>query len=448
MKFEELVQNCVSNIVELCCNSIEEKQEFSDIVLKTQEEVNSLGIKVLEWIIDSIEKNFDAYRDKHKIVVRNKNKIRHLLTPLGVIKINHTLYFDKERENYFFAVDEILKLEKRSRIDQVVKSQLVSAATQSSFGKAASMNGNISRQSVFNLIKKLRNIEAPIKTTMAQSKVPNVYVEADEDHIHLTSGNAAEVKLIYVHEGYDAQTPGRVKLKNPRYFASTCDDADTIWNDVAEYVSSSYGTFGDKVHLSGDGANWIRQGLRAMPLSMYHADRFHINKALIIVSRGNKRMLSEIRQCVYSGDDKRFLDILQKRYVNDKMSKLIYDNVAYLWRNMDYISTEHRCCAEGHVSHVLSARMSSRPMGWSIEGAERIARLRCFMFNGGNFLSLIKNQSQVQLEEDRKATEIQTKRYNIVERAIHNRYYVKSGNICSGLRELLDSDKSFNYKFI
>ncbi|NLM63595.1 MAG: ISLre2 family transposase, partial [Mollicutes bacterium] len=36
------------------------------------------------------------------------------------------------------------------------------------------------------------------------------------------------------------------------------------------------------------------------------------------------------------------------------------------------------CSAEGHVSHVLSERMSSRPLGWSRQGAEQMARLRAF----------------------------------------------------------------------
>nr|WP_294575870.1 UPF0236 family protein [uncultured Anaerostipes sp.] len=36
------------------------------------------------------------------------------------------------------------------------------------------------------------------------------------------------------------------------------------------------------------------------------------------------------------------------------------------------------CNAEGHVSHVLSARMSSRPMGWSRTGADKMACVRAY----------------------------------------------------------------------
>ncbi len=36
------------------------------------------------------------------------------------------------------------------------------------------------------------------------------------------------------------------------------------------------------------------------------------------------------------------------------------------------------CSAEGHVSHVLESRMTSRPMGWSKRGAGQMGRLRAY----------------------------------------------------------------------
>lgn len=41
------------------------------------------------------------------------------------------------------------------------------------------------------------------------------------------------------------------------------------------------------------------------------------------------------------------------------------------------------CSAEGHVSHILSERLSSRPMGWSQTGADRMSKLRCYERNHG-----------------------------------------------------------------
>ena len=49
---------------------------------------------------------------------------------------------------------------------------------------------------------------------------------------------------------------------------------------------------------------------------------------------------------------------------------------------------------EGHVSHVLSSRMSSRPMGWSEQGARKMAQLRAYYFNGGDMLELVRYQKK------------------------------------------------------
>ena len=53
------------------------------------------------------------------------------------------------------------------------------------------------------------------------------------------------------------------------------------------------------------------------------------------------------------------------------------------------------CSAEGHVSHVLSARMSSRPLGWSKVGTDKMSRLRIYNANGGDMLELVRYQKRI-----------------------------------------------------
>ena len=52
------------------------------------------------------------------------------------------------------------------------------------------------------------------------------------------------------------------------------------------------------------------------------------------------------------------------------------------------------CSAEGHVSHILSSRMSSRPMGWSVKGASKMAQMRAYYVNGGDMLELVRYQKR------------------------------------------------------
>lgn len=46
------------------------------------------------------------------------------------------------------------------------------------------------------------------------------------------------------------------------------------------------------------------------------------------------------------------------------------------------------------IVHVLASRMSSRPMGWSICGAEKMARLRAYHLNGEDMLELVRYQER------------------------------------------------------
>ena len=47
---------------------------------------------------------------------------------------------------------------------------------------------------------------------------------------------------------------------------------------------------------------------------------------------------------------------------------------------------------ESHVSHILSDRMSSRPMGWSKEVMSKMAQLRAYYYNHGDMLELVRYQ--------------------------------------------------------
>ena len=59
------------------------------------------------------------------------------------------------------------------------------------------------------------------------------------------------------------------------------------------------------------------------------------------------------------------------------------------------------CSAESHVSHVLSDRLSSRPMGWSQTGAARMSKLRCYERNHGRekIINLVRYSREQQKSE-------------------------------------------------
>ena len=105
-----------------------------------------------------------------------------------------------------------------------MKVELIKNATLTSYGKASELAENkVTRQTVHNLVK---NVKTPnLSTTLSsqpKKNISQIFIEADEDHIHLQNGKCAEVKLVYVHEGvskvaYSAATWINIRFQLIRY---------------------------------------------------------------------------------------------------------------------------------------------------------------------------------------------------------------------------------------
>lgn len=367
-------------------------QTFSGIVKNTQEAMNMVGIRILEILISEIDRSFDKNRDFHRILVRNKSKSRRILTTMGEVTLHRQLYYDKIEKRYFFAVDESLGIPKSSRIDAGLQSQLIEQATRSSYGNASLFaNNKVSRQTVHNLVKKYEPKKVEVYKDL--KTVGNLFIEADEDHIHLNTGRNREVKLVYVHEGTKIINKGRTALINPHYFTSVEADPSNLWEEVSMYVFEHYKLKGNRIHISGDGAAWIKNGIHYFPGAIFHLDKFHTYKSITGACYGNKRLKAKIVESLKTRNLKQLTELYQANYhhrTKHSEQKTISEGYLYIKNNFDNIDLSHRykCAAEGHISHVLSSRMSSRPMGWSVAGAERIAKLRAEMFNGADFSKL------------------------------------------------------------
>lgn len=366
----------------------QKKMNLQDIVDQTQQCVNDVGCRFVEKMCEVVEQEYSNNRPSN-VVIKSK-QTRRMLTAMGNIEIVRNQYYDKNNNRYFIAVDEALNICRYSRIENGLQAKILSDAASSSFGVAA-VRAGCSRQTAFNIVRRNKIEENYEVINKPEGAFKTIYIEADEDHIHLNDGRSAEVKLVYVHEGRKSVGKNRTVLMNAHYF-STLAPADEIWDRVAKYVAQQYGR-NVYVHLSGDGAAWIKSGAEWFENVRYHLDKFHTYRSLTTASAGSKKEYIRLRNLLseqsYSAENE-LESIIQSAVLNGADSS-IRNNLIYLLNNYSEIDFSEKvaCSAEGHVSHVLSKRMSSRPMGWSIAGAERIAQLRCFMYNGGNFLNLV-----------------------------------------------------------
>ena len=392
-------------------------QQFSEIVAHTQDVVNRLGTSLIETVMREIDDRYAAERDRKRYAVRH-DKSRRLLSQMGEITLQRRLYFDKTDKKYFFALDELLKIEKRSRIETNMKRQLVQDATMTSYGKASQRAGNrVSRQTVHNIVKSVPTEKFEVRP-QGYRKIDTIFIEADEDHIHLNTGQSTEVKLVYVHEGTRRVCHGRSELINPRYFVSVSNDADEIWSEVADYLYSQYKMRSADVHISGDGASWIKYGLQVIPQAQYHLDKFHVYKSVTDVAGGDKSLRRGIINAIKFKDLDRVRELYAARSQKSETvrgRKNVADGLFYIQNNFDEINLSPLaigCAAEGHVSHILSERMSSRPMGWSKTGARQMAKLRAFHFNGGDYAELFAAQS---VEEENTKEKLRPYKMRVVE---------------------------------
>lgn len=152
-----------------------------------------------------------------------------------------------------------------------------------------------------------------------------------------------------------------------------------------------------KPYIAGDVAGWIKAGREALEKGKFVPDRFHMGK---YIDRSVSHLLdsaAEVKEEIYEALEKgkkgRVREIYKKiRGVTEKegKEKEVEESLRYLmnnWEGIEIYGTEPGgawgCHAEGQLSHVLSRRMSSRPMGWSRKGADQMSRLRAYWMNGG-----------------------------------------------------------------
>jgi hypothetical protein len=221
-------------------------------------------------------------------------------------------------------------------------------------------------------------------------------------------------KLAYVYEGTSLEAPKskRHKLVNPFYFCSTGkgETNEKFWGRVYQYITEHYEVDKvKKIYLNSDGGTWIQSGMKQMEGVVHVLDEFHISKYLIKLtshmgdtSEDARSVLREVIRNGTKGEFKKKIELLKNDLLPCGREEKIEEYKKYILNNWE--GARLRLChengiigssTEAHVSHVLSSRMSSRPLGWSKEGAHKMAMLRAYYKNHGDMLALVKYQRNI-----------------------------------------------------
>lgn len=430
---------------------------LTEFVLGIKTQMLNLGRIIVQDVLTGMNQSLCESCERKEDWSIKKYDTRKVLTSLGEVEFRHTLFQGKNGQGSRYLLDEIIGLEPSQRILEDAVANILKEAAATSYrsgGDKACETEQVSPQTVKNIIHGLSF--PPAEKTAVKKRVRFLYIEADEDHIalqfqnrkgdlvqdeHGGKSNTAIGKIVYVHEGLEKDSPAgkRRHLINPYYFGGmySGEENKALWTEVFQYIDSHYDLDAvEKIYLGADGGSWIQGVYSVIPEICMALDEFHLSKYLLkmtaFLQDSAYDAKQELKKAIRENDRKGFDRQAKKieSYCETESGKRrISESADYIRSNWEAARVRLcredgliGCSAEGHVSHVLSARMSSRPMGWSRTGVEKMCRLRVYIKNGGDVLALAQYQKTVNGEELPKAAGAEGLSCNAVMRSEKNRH--------------------------
>lgn len=421
-------------------------EDLSEIVC---ERVLSLGRNILAEIYEQLDEEIrNSIARKKNWNIEHRNEKKTIIDVMGKVEFKRTGYYAKGSGKYVYLLDKLLGYDPGQRITLGAAAKALEEAVESSYRKGGQKvsvtDDEISKQAVKELVHGLK-IDMPLSKPNKRKKLRQLHIVADEDHVAAqfwnkkgdlqenplgNKRNTIIPKLVCVYEdiinesGEMSKNP-RYKLIGKRYFSglySGSEGNEELWKQVSDYIEATYDTDHLKrVYIAGDGASWIKSGCEYIENSKFVLDKYHmmkyINTSVVHLWDSVDDVKSEIWKAINSADIKK-LKIIYKKILNvtesESKKEEVQTALKYLLNNWKGIKVRLEeastlgCCAEGQVSHVLSARMSSRPMGWSELGCDHMAKLRAYKWNGGKILDLLKylKKKQAQLKKRNEQEEL------------------------------------------
>lgn len=395
----QIVQKLLQNIYENAFSG--DIFDIDSLAAETLENCKEASRELIQVIIEELNTEMREDKEERKalgLVMKEKNRKRELLTPLGTLKWERDYYFDRKDGKYVAPLDEILGVRNRERIGDNICADLVNHAAKTSYARSAEIvtDGAVSRQTVRNEILKL---EVPENKPKCEGKeVKELHIYADEDHVHMQKPGKVRgksnniVPLVTVTEGSISVGTRRNKTVNAMYFVDENFDTKELWKSVEGYIAKAYDSEKlETICLHSDGGSWIKNGLENFTQTKYVMDGYHYKKALKNFARKfPKRNVTIVLRSAIARDDfvgaTQFLDELKADGVVEEM-QAVEDFEKYLIGNWSKIREREigghpGSCTEGQVSHVLAERFSRNPLGWSKAGLGKLSKIRVYILNG------------------------------------------------------------------
>lgn len=384
---EDILYDFNEKVISLMTDFLKNSMEvggLSEFTTNLEDNLMQLGYDLTKFSLEYAEGIIFKIKERKNQFESLEKDERNVISIFGGIDFKRRYYLDKQTGERVYLLDEYFKIAPKERLLENVETRLIEEAIETNYekaGKSAAYKTEISKQTVMNKISDL-NINISELKVLNKKEVDNIYIIADEDHVHLQKGGIEEPRLIVVYDSI-IKDGKRTKLCNKKHFGGVYKGKiDDLWEEVLTYIDNTYILEKTKnIFILGDGANWIKTGLGWIPNSINVLDKFHLMKAINgIVGKENKENKLEkaeykkrIYRSFYELDFNKTKEIVYEilaeemekntRKRKEKLLNYILNNKEGISNLYKYQKELHGCSAEGHISHLYSARLSSRPLG-------------------------------------------------------------------------------------
>lgn len=410
--FSSFSQIIIDNIVS-CLTNPNDKNKYISVISEIQEQSKLLIVKIIADIFESFDEQY-KYSSNRKLYYNiNKSNVSRTITTLfGEVTFKRTYYQSKIDNSLHFVLDEALNLPKNDRYDPIIKAMAINTYSKTNMSLSGQIIGEqltdisnlgdndairtIPRQSIFNWIKDWNNP----KIKFNERTTPKIiYVMGDEKYIGCQNQeNDIMIKSFVVFEGVEQVSKGRRRLVNRTIINIISKQP---WIEFSDILFEMYdSTKIEKIYLLGDGANWIKEGIKELKMEptmeiKHLLCEFHYKQAIHHITTDELER-EILLLSVNTSIKKDFSNLVNEIIRNNPNRKEIIEKKRnYIINNYtaikDMLASDIGSSMESHISHYVANMFGSRPKGYSTSNIQKYLDISNYSNNNFNVFSIYLN---------------------------------------------------------
>lgn len=234
---EDILYDFNKKVISLMTEFLKNSMEvggLSEFTSNLEDNLMQLGYDLTKFSLEYAEEIIFKIKERKKQFESLEKDERNIISIFGGIDFKRRYYLDRQTGEKVYLLDEYFKIAPKERLLENVETRLIEEAIETNYekaGKSVAYKTEISKQTVMNKISDLKINVSELKVSN-KKVVDNIYIIADEDHVHLQKGGIEEPRLIVVYDSI-MKDGKRTKLCNKKHFGGVYKGKiDDLWEEV------------------------------------------------------------------------------------------------------------------------------------------------------------------------------------------------------------------------